>query len=44
MGAFKCELCGKVFRLKTDLQRHTNKKTQCVSRDKLIELHADEIA
>ena len=39
MTAFQCELCKKVFGLKTDLERHKNKKAPCVSKEKIIEIY-----
>jgi type I restriction enzyme S subunit len=43
MPAHQCDLCNKVFKLKTDLERHKEKKTPCVSADKIIEKHKNEI-
>ena len=43
MPAHQCDLCQKVFKLKTDLERHKEKKTPCVSADKIIEKHKSEI-
>ncbi len=42
MSAFQCDLCQKVFKLKTDLERHKNKKAPCVSVEKIVELHKVE--
>ncbi|ATZ80866.1 type I restriction-modification DNA methylase [Bodo saltans virus] len=35
--AHECKLCKKVFKLKTDYDRHVERKTPCVSKDKIIE-------
>jgi type I restriction-modification system DNA methylase subunit len=43
MTGFPCEDCGKVFSLKTDLERHQNKKTPCVSKEKIINSHVNII-
>ena len=36
MPAFQCESCKKIFNLKTDLERHKNKKTPCISVEEII--------
>lgn len=43
MSTFPCDLCNKVFKLKTDLERHKEKKTPCVTADKIVEKHKNEI-
>ena len=35
---YHCELCKKVFNQKIDFTRHTNKKTSCISIDKMQSL------
>ena len=41
MVAHECKLCKKVFKLKTDYERHINKKTACVKEEIIVELHKD---
>ena len=38
MTSYKCELCNKIFKQKIDYTRHKNKKTPCVSIDKLTKI------
>jgi len=44
MPAFKCEKCYKIFNLKTDLDRHHNKKNPCMEVGQIINEKAKEIA
>jgi len=44
MPAFKCEKCYKIFNLKTDLERHHNKKNPCIEVGQIINDKAKEIA
>ena len=44
MPAFKCEKCYKIFSLKTDLDRHHNKKNPCTEVEQIINEKAKEIA
>jgi restriction endonuclease S subunit len=41
MTAHKCDLCGKVFKLKTDYERHIARKNPCVSADEIIKKHVE---
>jgi len=43
MPSYQCELCNHIFSRKNDLERHKEKKTPCVSADKIIEKHKQEI-
>lgn len=43
MPVFECNLCKKIFTLKSDLERHKKKKTPCIPADQLIETFKDTI-
>jgi hypothetical protein len=43
MFKFKCEQCGKLFNLKTDLKRHINKKNPCIFIENLKEYPTQNI-
>ena len=44
MPSYQCELCNHIFSRKNDLERHKEKKTPCVSADKIIEKHNGKIS
>lgn len=43
MTGYPCEDCDHVFSLKSDLERHRNKKTPCIPKEKIISNHATEV-
>jgi type I restriction enzyme M protein len=43
MTGYPCEDCEHVFSLKSDLERHRNKKTPCIPKEKIISNHATEV-
>ncbi len=43
MPTFECNLCKKIFTLKSDLERHKKKKTPCIPADQLIETFKNTI-
>lgn len=43
MAKYNCDLCGKSFKQKIEFTRHKNKKTACVTVDKIKEIQHDNL-